>query len=89
METYVPDRLRQGIICPSTFPITAGFFFFRKKDGGLCPCIDYRALYSTTVKWREFLPLIPSALEQLCNAAFFTELDLGSGLQPHYNMQRG
>lgn len=49
-----------------------------KKDGALWPCIDYRALNNITVKFRNPLPLIPTALEQLRGAAVFTKLDLCS-----------
>lgn len=58
MEEYIREALAQGIIRPSTFPTTVGFFV-KKKDGGLCPCIDYQALNAIIVKRRELLPLIP------------------------------
>ncbi|CDR00843.1 unnamed protein product [Oncorhynchus mykiss] len=41
METYVSESLRQGYIQPSISPISSSFFFVKKKDGGLCPCVDY------------------------------------------------
>jgi len=68
----------QGYISPSTSPAAASFFFVAKKDGGLRPCIDYRALNQITVKLRYPLPLIPAALEQLREAKMFTKLDLRS-----------
>lgn len=55
-----------------------------KKDGGLRPCIDYRALNKITIKFRYPLPLIPAALEQLRGASIFTKLDLRSA----YNLIR-
>ncbi len=61
-----------------------GFFFVQKKDGGLRPCIDYRALNEHTVKFRYPLPLVPAALEQLRKARFYTKLDLRSA----YNLVR-
>ncbi|KAK3554597.1 hypothetical protein QTP70_027889, partial [Hemibagrus guttatus] len=54
------------------------FFFVAKKDGGLRPCIDYRALNRITVKFRYPLPLVPVALEHLRGATIFTKLDLRS-----------
>uniref|UniRef100_A0A3B3SBH5 Gypsy retrotransposon integrase-like protein 1 n=1 Tax=Paramormyrops kingsleyae TaxID=1676925 RepID=A0A3B3SBH5_9TELE len=84
LETYIREGLRQGIIRPSTSPMTAGFFFVKKKDGGLRPVIDYRALNAVSVKRREPLPLIPSALEQVREAVIFTKLDLRSA----YNLVR-
>ncbi len=65
MEEYIEDALQQGYIRPSTSPAALSFFFVSKKDGGLRPCIDYRALNKITVKFRYPLPLVPAALEHL------------------------
>ncbi len=51
-------------------------FFVQKKDGSLCPCIDYRGLNDITVKNRYPLPLMSSAFELLQGAQVFTKLDL-------------
>ncbi|XP_077072408.1 gamma-crystallin M2-like [Siphateles boraxobius] len=67
MKAYIEEELAKGFIRPSTSPASAGFFFV-KKDGGLRPCIDYRSLNNTTVKFRYTLPLVPAALEQLRTA---------------------
>ncbi|KAL0199986.1 hypothetical protein M9458_003173, partial [Cirrhinus mrigala] len=69
-------ELAKGFICPSTSPASAGFFFVKKKDGTLRPCIDYRALNEITIKYRYPLPLVPTALEQLRSARIFSKLDL-------------
>ena len=84
MEDYVEEALQQGYIRPSTSPAASSFFFIKKKDGGLRPCIDYRALNLITIKNRYPLPLVPSALEQLQGAQVFTKLDLRSA----YNLIR-
>ncbi len=65
MKTYIEEELSKGFIRPSTSPASAGFFFVKKKDGGLRPCIDYRRLNEITVKFRYPLPLVPAALEML------------------------
>ena len=44
MEKYLAESLAAGIICPSSSPASAGFFFMGKKDGTLRPCIDYRGI---------------------------------------------
>lgn len=49
-----------------------------KKDGALRPCIDYRGLNKITDKYRYPLSLVPTALEQLCTAKYFTKLNLRS-----------
>ncbi len=76
MNHYIQEELTKGFIRPSTSPASAGFFFVKKKGGDLRPCIDYRGLNEITVKFRYPLPLVPSALEQLRSAQFFTKLDL-------------
>ncbi len=84
MKAYIEEELSKGFIRPSTSPASAGFFFVKKKDGGLCPCIDYRSLNNITVKFRYPLPLVPAALEQLRTARYFTKLDFCSA----YNLIR-
>lgn len=76
--------LAQGYIPPSTSPAASSFFFMAKKDGGLRPCIDYRALNKITLKFWYPLPLVPAALEHLRGATVFTKLDLRSA----YNLIR-
>ncbi|KAK3528240.1 hypothetical protein QTP86_027953 [Hemibagrus guttatus] len=78
MEEYIKEALAQGYIHPSTSPAVLSFFFVAKKDGGLRPCIDYRALNRITVKFRYPLSLVPAALEHLRDATIFTQLDLRS-----------
>ncbi len=84
MKSYIEEELTKGFIRPSISPASAGFFFVKKKDGGLRPCIDYRALNDLTVKFCYPLPLDPAALEQLRTAKYFTKLDLRSA----YNLIR-
>ncbi len=84
MENYIKEALRQGFIRPSTSPTASSFFFVLKKDGGLRPCIDYRALNEHTVKLPYPLPLVPAALEELRGAHILSKLDLRSA----YNLIR-
>ncbi|KAL0186709.1 hypothetical protein M9458_018379, partial [Cirrhinus mrigala] len=84
MNNYINEELAKGFIRPSTSPASAGFFFVKKKDGGLRPCIDYRGLNEVTVKFRYPLPLVPAALEQLRQAQYYTKLDLRNA----YNLIR-
>ncbi|KAL0187880.1 hypothetical protein M9458_014979, partial [Cirrhinus mrigala] len=84
MEEYVAEGLRASTIRPSSSPAAAGFFFVKKKDGGLRPCVDYRGLNQITIKNRHPLPLTNTALDALSGAHFFTKLDLRSA----YNLVR-
>uniref|UniRef100_A0A8L0DW93 ribonuclease H n=1 Tax=Oncorhynchus mykiss TaxID=8022 RepID=A0A8L0DW93_ONCMY len=83
METYISESLRQGYIQPSISPVSSSFFFV-KKDGGLCPCIDYGGLNKITVRYTYPLPLIAMAIESMHRARFFNKLDLRSA----YNLVR-
>ncbi|KAI3372638.1 hypothetical protein L3Q82_023114 [Scortum barcoo] len=76
MEGYINDSMAAGIIRPSTSPVGAGFFFVKKKDSSLRPCIDFRGLNNITVKNKYPLPLIDSAFTPLQGATIFTKLDL-------------
>uniref|UniRef100_A0A674EX84 ribonuclease H n=1 Tax=Salmo trutta TaxID=8032 RepID=A0A674EX84_SALTR len=84
METNVTESLRQGYIRPSMSPVSSSFFFVKKKDGGLRPCIDYRGLNSITVGFSYPLPLIATVVESFHRACFFPKLDLRSA----YNLVR-
>jgi hypothetical protein len=50
MDTYVSESLRLGYIRPSTSPASSSLFYVKKKDGGLCRCIDYGGLNQITVR---------------------------------------
>ncbi|KAG1934069.1 retrotransposable element [Pimephales promelas] len=76
LENYLSDSLKAGTIVPSSSPAGAGFFFVKKKDGSLRPCIDYRGLNDITVKNRYPLPLMSSVFEILQGAKIFSKLDL-------------
>ena len=76
MEDYFGESLAAGIICPSSSPVGAGFFFASKKDRSLRPCIDYRGLNNITLKNKYPLPLISSAFVPLHGAVVFSKLDL-------------
>ncbi|KAK3550724.1 hypothetical protein QTP70_003956 [Hemibagrus guttatus] len=84
MEEYIKEALDQGYIRLSTSPNASRVFFVAKKDRGLRPCIDYRALNRITVRFRYPLPLVPAAMEHLRGATIFTKLDLRSA----YNLIR-
>ncbi len=84
MEEYVKEALQQGFIRQSTSPAASSFFFVAKKDRGLRPCIDYRALNDQMVKFAYPLPLVPVSLEELRDASIFSKLDLRSA----YNLIR-
>lgn len=76
MERYITESLAAGLICPSSSPVAAGFFFVAKKDTSLRLCIDYRGLNRITVKNKYPLPLLSSTFELLQGMTVFSKLDL-------------
>ncbi len=60
MKAYIEEELTKGFIRPSTSPTSAVFFFVKKKDGGLRPCINYSGLNDITVNVQ--VPLTSSSL---------------------------
>jgi hypothetical protein len=53
--------------------------FFKKKDGSMRMCIDYRELNKVTIKNQYPLPMINDLLDQLQGARVFSKVDLCSG----------
>uniref|UniRef100_A0A8C5MEV2 Gypsy retrotransposon integrase-like protein 1 n=1 Tax=Leptobrachium leishanense TaxID=445787 RepID=A0A8C5MEV2_9ANUR len=84
LKDYINENLHKGFIRPSTSPVGAPIFFVGKKDGGLRPCIDYRALNKITIKNKYPLPLITEFMDRLRGAQYFTKLDLRDA----YNLVR-
>uniref|UniRef100_A0A8C6L1W0 ribonuclease H n=1 Tax=Nothobranchius furzeri TaxID=105023 RepID=A0A8C6L1W0_NOTFU len=78
MDTYIADALQKGFIRPSTSPVAAGFFFVKKKEGDLRPCIYYKGLNKITIWDPHPLPLMGTALDTITQATLFTKLDLCS-----------
>lgn len=49
METYIKDFLIAGVIQPASFPLGVGYFFVKKNDSTLRPCIEFRRLSTKKV----------------------------------------
>ena len=70
--------LVSGAICPSQSAWCNTVVLVRKKDGGLCFCIDFWCLNAHTKKDLYPLPRIQKTLESLVGAGNFSCLDLKS-----------
>ena len=57
MDELISECLPERLIRPSNSPVAAGFFFVKKKEGSLRPCIDYQGLNAITR--RNTYPLPP------------------------------
>jgi hypothetical protein len=72
------ELLKKGYICPSVSPWGAPILFFKKKDGTLRLCIDFRKLNKSTVKNKCSLPRIDDLFDQLRGENIFSRIDLRS-----------
>ncbi|SPC63905.1 uncharacterized protein UHOD_11372 [Ustilago sp. UG-2017b] len=81
---YLEENLAKGFISPSDLPAASPILFVKKKDGSLCLCVDYRGLNRITIRNRYPLPLNDRLLDRLCEAQFFTRIDLRGA----YNLLR-
>lgn len=58
------------------YPWRAPILFFRKKDGSLRLCIDYRELKRVIIKNKYSLPKIDDLFDQLKEPKYFSKIDL-------------
>jgi len=79
LDAFLEENLSTGRIRPSKSPMTALVFFIKKKDSSLQLVQDYHALNSMTVKNKYPLSLITELVSQLCEARYFTKLDVRWG----------
>ena len=79
VHAHLKMMLDAGVIRPSNSPWYNTVVLVRKKDGSLRFCIDFRRLYSLTVKDSHPLPHICETLESLAGAAHYTTIDMNSG----------
>ena len=68
--------LQAGVIESSSSPWASPVFLVTKSDGSIKYCIDYRQLNSITSKNSYPLPHPQDCLESLCEAKWFSTLDL-------------
>lgn len=57
----------------------APILLVKKKDGGMCLCIDYRQLNKVTMKNKYYLPRIHDLIDKLKEACMFSNFYLRSG----------
>ena len=76
LKKYLTENLNKGFIQASSSPAATPVLFVKKPGGGLCFCVDYRALNTITIKNCYPLPLIWEILDQLCKAVWYTKLDI-------------
>ena len=76
VRNHLREMLESGAIRPSQRAWCNAMVLVRKKDGGLCFCIDFQHLNAHTKKDSYPLPRIREALESLVGTGHFSCLDL-------------
>ncbi|XP_074298854.1 uncharacterized protein LOC141629813 [Silene latifolia] len=79
LKKQLVELLDKGNVRPSVSPWGVPVLFFKKKDGSLILCIDYRELNNMTIKNRYHLPRIDDLFDQLSGVGVFSKIDLRSG----------
>jgi hypothetical protein len=78
LKTQLQELLDKGYIRLSYSPWCCPALFFKKKDGSLRLCVDYRLLNALTIKNKYPLPRIDVLFDQLAGAKVFSKIDLRS-----------
>ena len=68
--------LDKGFIHELTSPAAAPLLLAAKPGGSIRICHDYHGLNAVTIKNQYPLPLICETLDALCDAKYFTKLDV-------------
>ncbi|MBW0534587.1 hypothetical protein O181_074302 [Austropuccinia psidii MF-1] len=73
---YISENVEKGFIRPSSSSTGAPVLFFKKKDGGLRLCVDYRKLNAITRKNRYPVPPMNQLLTIFQSSTIFSKIDL-------------
>jgi hypothetical protein len=76
LRKFLDENLSNGFIRQSNSPHGAPILFFKKKDGSLQLCVDFRGLNKISRKDRYPLPLISDLLDSPGKARIYTKIDL-------------
>ncbi|MBW0582645.1 hypothetical protein O181_122360 [Austropuccinia psidii MF-1] len=75
LRAHISENVEKGFIRPSSSSTGAPVLFVKKKDGGLCLCVDYRKLNSVTRKNRYPVPPMNQLLTVFNGATIFSKID--------------
>ncbi|MBW0571145.1 hypothetical protein O181_110860 [Austropuccinia psidii MF-1] len=84
LRAYISENLDKGFIQPSSSSTGAPVLFVKKKDGGLCLCLDYCKLNAVTRKNKYPLPPMNQLLTVFNGSSIFSKIDLHGA----YNLLR-
>ncbi|MBW0491676.1 hypothetical protein O181_031391 [Austropuccinia psidii MF-1] len=76
LQAYISENVEKGFISPSSSSTGAPVLFVKKKDGGLCLCVDYRKLNAVTRKNMYPFPPTNHLLTVFDGSNIFSKIDL-------------
>ncbi|MBW0584477.1 hypothetical protein O181_124192 [Austropuccinia psidii MF-1] len=76
LGVYMLENVENGFIRPRSSSTGAPVLFVKKKDGGLCLCVDYHKLNAVTRKDRYPVPPMNQLLTALNGSNIFSNRDL-------------
>ncbi|MBW0494977.1 hypothetical protein O181_034692 [Austropuccinia psidii MF-1] len=76
LRAYISDNVEKGFIRPRSSSTGAPVLFVKKKDEGLCLCVDYHKLNAVTRKNRYPVPPMNQLLTVFNGSTFFSKIDL-------------
>ncbi|MBW0564782.1 hypothetical protein O181_104497 [Austropuccinia psidii MF-1] len=76
LQAYISENVEKGFIGPSYTSTGEPVLFVKKKDGGLCLCVDYHKLNSVTKKNRYPVPPMKQLLTILNASTIFSKIYL-------------
>ena len=81
LKEYLEDGEKWGTLQQSKAPNMCSFFFIDKKDGKLCPVVNYCPLNEIIKKNVAPIPLIPDLVDKLLGARFLYKIGHTMGIQ--------
>ncbi|MBW0467212.1 hypothetical protein O181_006927 [Austropuccinia psidii MF-1] len=76
LMAYISENVEKGFIWPSYSSTGAPVLFVKKKDGGLCLCVDYHKLNDVTKKNKYPVPPMNNLLTVFNGSSIFYKIDL-------------
>ncbi|MBW0532989.1 hypothetical protein O181_072704, partial [Austropuccinia psidii MF-1] len=76
LRAYISENVEKGFIRPSSSSTGEPVLLVKKKDGGLCLCVDYRKLNSVTRKNKYPVPLMNQLLIVFNGSSLFSNIEL-------------
>ncbi|MBW0562137.1 hypothetical protein O181_101852 [Austropuccinia psidii MF-1] len=76
LRAYISENVEKGVIWSSSSSTGPPVLFDKKKDGGLCLCVDYSKLNAVTRKNKYPVPPMNQLLNVFNGSSIFSKIDL-------------